>query len=163
MQLIAVPGLLAKVSGGIWLTHDSLADPASGQYHRATEDAQAELNDLARRGGHVCFYGHTHKLRAELLTGSTVSLAPMVPSTNGEDDPAPLMLQAGECAWVGTGSAGFPTRQKGEAEYLVVDDTDWTVEKYAVAFSREAAREDLQAVLGPVCSDSTVTRLARWL
>jgi predicted phosphodiesterase len=162
-EFIATAGLLTKVAGGIWLTHDSLVHPASGNYHRATENAHAELQHLARRKGRVCFYGHTHTMRAEIMAGNMVTLAPMPPATGSDDDPHPLKLDPDELAWVGTGSVGFPTRQKGEAEYLVLDDSNWTIEKYAVPFSRENARADVHAVLGPVCSKEVVARIVRWL
>ncbi len=155
---------VAKISGGIWLTHDSLVQPGSGTYHRATQNAEIELAKLAKRGGKVCFYGHTHTMRAELLMrGATVMLAPMAAHAGDDLDPAPLWLGAEERAWIGTGSAGFPTKKKGAAEYLVLDDKDWSVEKYTVAFPREEARKQLRATLKSQCAAAVVDRIAAWL
>src|ERR1017187_3813182 len=53
----------------IWLTHDSLADPSSGGYHRWPQNAKKELASLRSEQGRVCFYGHTHKMRAEVSEG----------------------------------------------------------------------------------------------
>lgn len=155
---------IVKVSGGIWLTHDSLAQPGCGTYHRGTQNAEIELEYLAQRGGKVCFYGHTHSLRAELLMrGHTVMLAPMVAHPGPDLDPAPLWLGAEERGWIGAGSTGFPTKQKGAAEYLVLDDTDWSVEKYTVEFPRDQARKRVRETLKAHCSAAVVDRIAQWL
>lgn len=155
---------MAKVSGGIWLTHDSLAMPGSGTYHRATQNAEIELGHLAKRGGKVCFYGHTHTLRAELLMrGDAVMLAPMAAHPGDDLDPAPLWVGAEERAWIGTGSAGFPTKKKGAAEYLVLDDTDWSVEKYTVTFSREETRKRVRETMKSKCPAAVVDSIVQWL
>lgn len=162
-DFLATGQLLAKVAGGIWLTHDSLVAPGSGRYHRATEDAVGELNELAARGGRVAFYGHTHVMRGEIRSGEMVLVTPMTAHRNGGVDRAPLQLAEGERAWLGTGSVGFPKRWKGAAEFLVLDDRRWSVEKYAVSFSREEARQRARAVLTAVCAASVVEQIARWL
>ena len=149
--------------GGIWLTHDSLVHPGSGTYHRATENAQLELASLKQRTGRIAFYGHTHTLRGELLAGTSVMLTPMTACTSNAVDPAPVRLGPTDLAWIGTGSAGFPTKKKGAAEFLILDDQAWTVEKYTVEFSREKARAAVAAVLGPVCTKPVAERIARWL
>ncbi|NQU10466.1 metallophosphoesterase [bacterium] len=164
LDFLAAGQLVAKVSGGIWLTHDSLAAPGSGLYHRGTENAQVELGQLTVRQGRVCFYGHTHSMRAELLApGHAVVLAPL--KVHGDDgrDPAPLRLGPDERAWLGTGSTGFLTNKNRAAECVVLDDTDWALEKYAVPYPRETTRQRVREVLGPVCTKEVVDRLVRWL
>ncbi|MDW8343068.1 MAG: metallophosphoesterase family protein [Verrucomicrobiae bacterium] len=162
-QFLASGELLAKVAGGIWLTHDSLVAPGSGRYHRDTENAAQELKHLAGRNGRVAFYGHTHTMRGEVQAGTAVLVAPMEAHAESGRDATPLRLNDGERAWLGTGSVGFPKRRKGAAEFLVLDDQQWSVEKYAVAFSREEAKRRVRAVLGPVCSALVVERIERWL
>lgn len=162
-KFLASGELLAKVAGGIWLTHDSLVAPGSGRYHRDTENAALELNHLAGRNGRVAFYGHTHTMRGEIQAGGTVLLTPMDAHTENGVDVAPLRLGDGERAWLGTGSVGFPKRRKGAAEFLVLDDRQWSVEKYAVAFSREEAQRRTRAILGSVCAVSVVDQIIRWL
>jgi len=162
-EFLATGQLFAKVEGGIWLTHDSLAAPGSGHYHRTTQNADRELQELARHAGRVCFYGHTHTQRAEVLSGSAAMLAPMKPAGTEARDPSPLRLGPDERAWVGTGSAGFPTAKKGAAEFVIWHEAEQTVEKYTVAFSREEARERVRTVLGPVCSAAVTERIIRWL
>src|ERR1041385_26337 len=58
--------LTTCVNDSIWLTHDSLATPSSGGYHRWPQNAKSELACLRHHGGRVCFYGHTHAMRAEV-------------------------------------------------------------------------------------------------
>lgn len=163
MKFLATGQPVAKVAGGIWLTHDSLAAPGSGYYHRETQNAARELGQLAARGGRIAFYGHTHTMRAEVQAGAAVMLTPMTPCEDDGRDAEPVRLGDGERAWIGTGSVGFPTRKKGGAEFLILNDGNWTVEKYAVAFSREQAKERVRAVFGGVCRPETVERLVRWL
>ncbi len=154
---------VVKVAGGIWLTHDSLSAPGSGYYHRATQNAARELDALAQRGGRIAFYGHTHAMRAEVQTGAAVMLTPMNACDAMGRDPEPVRLAEGERAWIGTGSVGFPTKTKGAAEFLILNDADWTVEKYTVGFSREQAKARTRAVFGSVCRPETVERIVRWL
>ena len=118
---------------------------------------------VAQRGGRIAFYGHTHTMRAEVQTGAAVMLTPMNASDAGGRDPEPVRLADGERAWIGTGSVGFPTKKKGAAEFLILNDADWTVEKYTVGFSREQAKARTRAVFGSVCRPETVERIVRWL
>ena len=151
----------------IWLAHDSLAEPGSGSYHRWPRHAKSELACLRFNGGRVCFYGHTHMMRAEIWQNeSGIVLAPMDAHTNKQNDPHPLHLQQGELGWIGTGSVGFPTNPERRAEFLILDDADpaqWVIEKYEMKYPREKARERVQTVLGGVCSEKVVERLCRWL
>ncbi len=90
----------------IWLTHDSLADPGSGGYHRWPRNAKSELEALRQSEGRVCFYGHTHKMRAELSEGEKpVVLAPMTAHEGDGIDPHPIRLPAGRSGvdWRGFG------------------------------------------------------------
>src|ERR1017187_2227183 len=151
----------------IWLTHDSLADPSSGGYHRWPQNAKSELACLRYEGGRVCFYGHTHKMRAEMPKGETpVVLAPMTPHETDGIDPHPLHLQPRDLGWIGTGSVGFPTNSQRPPQCFIFPDTgsgDWRIEKYEVAYDREAARERVRVGLGSDCSKDVVERIARWL
>lgn len=161
--LKSVP-LAVSVNEGIWLTHDSLAAPGSAGYSRWPKAAGAELACLRHSAGRVCFYGHTHTMRAEMFKDEAgVMLVPMFGHEGDGNDPTPLRLGARDIAWVGTGSVGFPTNPARRAEFLVFDDKDWAIEKYAVAYPREAARARVESVLGPVCSPDVVAQIARWL
>lgn len=151
----------------IWLTHDSLADPSSGGYHRWPQNAKSELACLRSNQGRVCFYGHTHKMRAELTQGAKpVVLVPMTTHETDGIDPHPICLQPRDLGWIGTGSVGFPTNPQRRPEFLILDETaggDWRIEKYDVAYDREAARERVRVGLGSDCSKDVVERIARWL
>ena len=163
-EFLAGGEVVTKVNVGIWLTHDSLAVPTSGGYHRTSQNAAGELNALRARRGKICFYGHTHALRAEVLVDtSKVVIAPMVTPPPNERDPHPLRLEPGELGWVGVGSAGFPTNPKRQPEYLVLDDEEWLVEKYTVDYPRDAVRTRTQQVLRAVCPQAVADRISRWL
>jgi predicted phosphodiesterase len=156
--------LAADVNEKIQLTHDSLVEPGSAGYHRWPKKAEVELACLRHKAGRVCFYGHTHKMRAEVVQGQAgIVLVPMFGYEGDGSDPKPLRLGAEDIAWVGTGSVGFPTNPARRAEFLVFDDESWVIEKYAVEYPREAARARVSSVLGPVCSAAVVARIARWL
>ncbi|MGD0017027.1 MAG: metallophosphoesterase family protein [Verrucomicrobiia bacterium] len=161
--LMTVP-LAVKVNEGIQLTHDSLVAPGSAGYHQWPKRAEVELACVRHNEGRVCFYGHTHKMRAEVVRGEVgVVLVPMFGYEGEGDDPAPLRLGAQDIAWANAGSVGFPTNPSRLAEFLILDDKDWVIERYAVAYPREAARERLETKLSPVCSAEVVTQIARWL
>lgn len=153
----------------IWLTHDSLAEPGSGTYHRWPRNAKSELACLRYEQGRVCFYGHTHKMRAEMTKGEMpVVLTPMTAHETDGIDPHPLHLQPRDMGWVGTGSVGFPTNPQRRPEFLILDESDgndWRIEKYEVAYNREEARERVRKGLGlgSDCSKDVVERIARWL
>jgi len=151
----------------IWLTHDSLADPSSGGYHRWPRNAKSELACLRYSEGRVCFYGHTHKMRAELTEGeNAVVLAPMAAHETDGIDPHPIHLRPGDLGWIGTGSVGFPTNPQRRPEFLILDEADgndWHIEKYEVAYDRGQARECVRVGLGTDCSKEVVERIARWL
>jgi len=155
------------VNDVIWLTHDSLATPSSGGYHRWPQHAKHELAALRHYGGRVCFYGHTHTMRGELHDHDKgIVLAPMTPHRGEGNDPQPIPLRPENLGWIGTGSVGFPTNAERHAEFLILDDTDgneWRLEKYEVAYDREAARERIRTILGPVCDKGVADRIARWL
>jgi predicted phosphodiesterase len=158
--------LAVCANGLIWLAHDSLAEPGSGGYHRSPRNAKSELACLRFNKGRVCFYGHTHTMRAELHGGSGVMLAPMPAQAGDGLDPRPLRLKEGELGWIGAGSVGLPTNRERRAEFLILDDGDpaaWAVEKYEVEYSRETARAHVRAILGKECSQPIVEQICRWL
>jgi predicted phosphodiesterase len=164
MAFVASAHNMVQVQKGIWLTHDSLVQPSSGQYHRWPQNAKLELEWLASRRGVVAFYGHTHTMRAELSRASgDVVLAPMTPVTDDARDMNPIRVPAGERAWIGTGSVGLPRNTERLAEFLVLDDGDWSVEKYAVEYSRQQARARVREVIGAACGRDVAERIARWL
>ena len=76
-EFIASGNLTVQVDDLIWLAHDSLASPSNGHYHRYPQNAKSELACLRYYKGRVCFYGHTHSMRAELLREGAVVLVPM--------------------------------------------------------------------------------------
>ena len=164
LEFLKSAALAVEVNEGIRLTHDSLAAPGSAGYSRWPKEAQAELACLRHSAGKVCFYGHTHTMRAEVFQNEAgVMLVPMFGHEGDGNDPTPLRLGAQDIAWVGVGSVGFPTNPARRAEFLVFDDENWVIEKYAVAYPREAARARVKSVLGPVCSAEVVAQIARWL
>jgi hypothetical protein len=158
--------LTSVANDSIWLTHDSLADPGCGGYHRWPQKAKSELVSLRESDGRVCFYGHTHKMRAELTEGDKpVVLAPMTAHEAEGIDPHPIHLRPRDLGWIGTGSVGFPTNPQRRPEFLILDEADtkdWRVEKYDVAYDREKARERARAGLSE-CSKEVMERIVRWL
>jgi hypothetical protein len=103
-------------------------------------------------------------MRAELTGEETdIVLVPMDAHEGEDADPHPLRVGADTLGWIGTGSVGFPTNPERRAEFLILDDAEWTVEKYAVAYPREKARERVTEVLGAVCSKPVTERVASWL
>ena len=167
MEFIESAYLTICANDLIWLTHDSLSAPSSGGYHRWPQLAKSELACLRHNAGRVCFYGHTHTMRAEVHEPERgIVLVPMTPHEGEGADPQPVRLKQEDLGWIGTGSVGFPTNTKRQPEFLILDDTDgneWRVEKYEVAYDREAARERVRAVLGPVCDPGVAERIARWM
>lgn len=155
--------LTMVVNEEIYLTHDSLVEPSSGLYHRSAHNAVHELYTLTGKGGRIGFYGHTHAQRAELFWNHNIILAPMVPHGGPEPDPQPLRLSEGQAGWIGTGSVGFPKSAGRAAEYLIFDHLDWRIEKYAVAYPRDQARQRTREVLTPVCGAAVADRIALWL
>ena len=159
--------LTSVANEAIWLTHDSLADPGSGGYHRWPRNAKSELACLRQSAGRVCFYGHTHKMRAELTEGDKpVVLAPMTAHETDGIDPHPIRLRPGDLGWIGTGSVGFPTNPQRRAEFLILDERDgneWHIEKYDLAYDRTLARERARVGLGTECSKEVAERIERWL
>lgn len=151
----------------IWLAHDSLANPSSGGYHRWPQHAKRELTYLRENNGRVCFYGHTHVMRAELSkVEQPVLLVPMTTHEGEGNDPQPVHLKREDLGWIGTGSVGFPTNAKRRPEFLILDQADsndWRVEKYEVDYPRAEAQERTRTVLGPVCEKGVADRIARWL
>ena len=158
--------LTTCANDSIWLAHDSVAAPGSGSYHRWPQKAKSELACLRFNKGRVCFYGHTHTMRAELCDESGVVMAPILAHAGEGLDPSPLRLKAGDLWWIGTGSVGFPTNRERRAEFLILDDSDaaqWNVEKYEVKYPRETARARVREVLGSVCSKEVAEQICRWL
>ncbi len=166
-NFLASGHLTSVANDVIWLTHDSLADPSSGGYHRWPQNSKSELACLRYNKGRVCFYGHTHKMRAELTEGEkAVVLVPMTTHQTEGIDAHPIHLRPGDLGWIGTGSVGFPTNPQRRPEFLILDETDgkdWHVEKYDVAYDREQARERVRVGLGSDCSKEVVERIVRWL
>ena len=159
--------LTTCVNDLVWLTHDSLANPSSGGYHRWPQHAKSELACLHYNKGRVCFYGHTHAMRAELSrVERPVLLVPMEAHEGAGIDPHPIRLSSEDFGWIGTGSVGFPTNTERQPEYLILDTTDdaeWRVEKYVADYARDQARERIITILGPVCDKGVAERIARWL
>jgi predicted phosphodiesterase len=166
-EFIASGKLTEQVNDLIWLAHDSLATPSNGHYHRYPQNAKSELACLRYQNGRVCFYGHTHKMRGEVLRDDgSVVLVPMDVVEPDSADPGPLRLRAKEFGWIGAGSAGFPVNEKRQPEFLILDDAvvdDWKIEKYAVTYPRQEARERALRVLGETCSAAVAERVMRWL
>jgi predicted phosphodiesterase len=166
-QFIDSPCLTTCVNETIWLTHDSLVSPSSGGYHRTPRNAKGELARLRSNRGRVCFYGHTHTMRAEMSEREKpVVLVPMMAHEGEGRDPHPVKLKRGDLGWIGTGSVGFPTNAQRRPEYLILDEMDgdgWQIEKYAVEYSRKEAKERVRTILGPVCDKAVVERIAAWL
>lgn len=158
--------LTTCVNDSIWLAHDSLAAPSTGAYHRWPQKAKSEIACLRFNNGRVCFYGHTHKMRAELHNESGIVMVP-TPSHAGDGlDQHPLRLKEGELGWIGTGSVGFPTNPDRRAEFLILDDGDasqWKVEKYEVPYPRETTRARMREVFGNVCGPEVIESICRWL
>ena len=164
-EFLATAEVSAQVNQSIWLTHDSLVDPSTGRYHREVHDAKRELICLWRREGRVAFYGHTHKMRAEVMRPGEVALVPMVAHEADGRDAEPVVLAIGERGWIGVGSVGFPTNPQRLAEFVILDDADpdgWRVEKYAVAYSRDHARQQVHTIIGAACGEKVAARIARW-
>jgi predicted phosphodiesterase len=166
-EFIDAPYLTTCVNDTIWLTHDSLATPSSGGYHRTPRNAKLEFAALQFNGGRVCFYGHTHTMRAELSEEEKpIVLVPMTPHEGEGRDPHPIRLRKDDLGWIGTGSVGFPTNPHRRPEYLILDElegNEWQVEKYEVEYPRDQAKERVRKVLGPVCDKGIADRIAGWL
>jgi predicted phosphodiesterase len=153
-----------QVNEQILLTHDSLVAPGSGQYYRDARQAKPELACLRYRKGRVCFYGHTHAIRAELARADGELVLPLVePHFGRSSDPHPVRFGNGEIGWVGAGSVGFPGNEKRWPEFLVLDDREWVIQKYAIEYDREAARARARAALTPVCGVAIAERIACWM
>jgi predicted phosphodiesterase len=163
-EFVAAAPLSLQVNEGIWLTHDSLAQPGCASYHRWPQKAKSELACLRYHRGRVCFYGHTHTMRAEVIGGEPdIMLAPMEAHAGEGVDTHPLRLGTDGLGWIGTGSVGLPTNPERAAEFLILDDAEWTIEKYAVPYPRQEARQQVVAVVGKACSSAVAERIARWL
>jgi predicted phosphodiesterase len=153
-----------QVNDLIFLTHDSLAEPSIGHYHREARAAKSELACLRYKQGKVCFYGHTHRVRAEIADAQGAIVLPMfAPHLGAGDDPRPIRLRENEIAWIGTGSVGFPGNEKRGAECLLLDDSDWRVEAYAVEYDRQAARARTREILAGPCGQEIAEHIARWM
>jgi predicted phosphodiesterase len=164
-RFIASGGLSQQVDELVWLTHDSLAEPGIGYYHRNPQNAKSELACLRYKKGKVCFYGHTHQMRAEFLREGAVVLAMMDTYEKEGNDPKPLRLRAEEFGWIGAGSVGFPTNALRCPEFLILDDSDaaeWRIEKYAVKYPRDAAKKRTVETLTTVCGKDVAERISRW-
>ena len=158
--------LTSCVNDLIWLAHDSLAAPGSATYHRWPQKAKSEIACLRFNKGRVCFYGHTHKMRAELCDELGIVMVPTPPHIGDGVDEAPIRLKKGELGWIGTGSVGFPMNSERRADYLILDDSDaaeWRVEKYEVAYPRETTRARMRTVYASVCDKEVVASICRWL
>jgi predicted phosphodiesterase len=164
MEFLKAAELTLQVNDWIFLTHDSLAEPSVGHYHRETRKARSELACLRYKGGRVCFYGHTHRVRAEIADAEGHIVLPMFePHFGAGGDPRPIRLHENEIAWIGTGSVGFPGNEQRGAECLIVDDQTWRIEAYAVEYDRQAARALAREILGPVCGEESAEHIARWM
>src|SRR5258706_2972172 len=156
--------LTLQVNDLIFLTHDSLAEPSIGHYHREARKAKSELAGLRFKKGKVCFYGHTHRVRAEIANADGNIVLPMfTPHLGKESDPRPIKLRENEIAWIGTGSVGFPGNEKRGAECLILDDSEWRIEAYAVEYDRQAARARTREILAGTCSSEIAVHISRWM
>ncbi len=156
--------LTVEINGMIWLTHDSISVPGNVGYHRWAQNAQVELASLTKAGGVVCFYGHTHKMRTEMLRkGKSVVLVPMSLHMGDGLDLNPIQFETGDVAWVGAGSVGIPINPSRHAEYLILDDSEWRIEKYEVPYDRESAKRRVIELLSEPCGEDVATKIARWL
>ncbi|MEI6083610.1 MAG: metallophosphoesterase [Verrucomicrobiota bacterium] len=162
-RFIAEAALITEVNEQIFLTHDSVAEPSSGLYHRTPHNAVHELYTLVGKGGRIAFYGHTHLQRADLFDGHNILLVPCDPHVGSGIDPHPVILNDEQAGLFGTGSVGFPKSPLRLPEYLIFDDTNWQVEKYAVAYDRPSAKAHTSAVLKDVCGAAIADRIAKWL
>ncbi len=157
----------ARVNDHIWLTHDSLVEPGSGTYQRDLHQAAQELTTLRQLHGRVCFYGHTHVLRADVLEQKTEAKRLHFPAHTGPDaDPVPLLLLPHQTALIGVGSVGIPKNRARHAEFFILDTDDeqvWSVEKYAVDYPRYQTRARLHDHLIPACTVPVVEQICRWL
>ncbi len=165
-KFIATAPLTLQVNEGIWLAHDSVGFPGNGRYHHLPRQAESEIACLRHFGGRVCFYGHTHKLRAEVFRDNRIWLLPMLPAEPPARDPKPVTLADGEIGWIGVGSAGLSTSPGRPAEFLILDDDDpaeWKVECYAVPYSRDEARTRTREVLAGPCGEAVADQIARWM
>jgi len=164
LEFLNAGELTLQVNDTILLTHDSLAEPSIGHYHREARAAKSELACLRFKQGKVCFYGHTHRVRAEIANADGNIVLPMFTPHPGKDaDPRPLKLGENEIAWIGTGSVGFPGNEKRGAECLMLDDSEWRVEAYAVEYDRQAARTRAREILAPACGAENAEHIARWM
>jgi predicted phosphodiesterase len=164
LDFLRAAELTLQVNDLILLTHDSLAEPSDGHYHREARKAKSELACLRYKQGKVCFYGHTHHVRAEIAKADGNIVLPMFTPHFGKDaDPHPIKLGENEIGWIGTGSVGFPGNEKRGAEYLLVDDEEWRIEAYAVEYDRPEARARTLEILGPACGTEIAEQIARWM
>jgi predicted phosphodiesterase len=163
-QFLEAAELTLQVNDLILLTHDSLAEPSIGHYHREARAAKSELACLRYKQGKVCFYGHTHRVRAEIADAEGHIVLPMFAAHLGPgNDPHPVKLGKDEIAWIGTGSVGFPGNEKRGAECLILDDSEWRVEAYAVEYDRQAARARTREILAGPCGKEIAEHIARWM
>lgn len=162
-KFIAEGELITEVNDAVYLTHDSIVEPSSGQYHRTAHSAVQELHSLAEKGGRIGFYGHTHTQRGDLLENRNILLVPFLPHVGPGNDPLPVPLQPGQVGYFGTGSVGFPTTKLRQPEYLIFDDAQWRVEKYAVDYDRVAAKAHARETLKDACGSAVAERIAHWL
>lgn len=154
---------MLEVNDGIFLTHDSMVDPSSARYHRHANLALSELKTLAEKDGRLAFYGHTHSLRAELMEAGHLVLTPSEAYEGEGRDPHPVRLREGQVGWLGVGSVGFPTNKHRMPEYLIFDDDEWCVEKYALHYARQDAKQQTKSTLTPICGAAIAERIAHWL
>jgi len=158
--------LTTCVNDLIWLAHDSLASPGSATYHRWPQKAKSEIACLRFNKGRVCFYGHTHKMRAELCNELGIVMVP-TPTHHAEgNDKNPIVVKAAELGWIGTGSVGLPMNPERCADFLILDAADptqWRVEKYDVEYKRDVAKARMHEVYTGVCDKEVIESICRWL
>ena len=117
--------------------------------------------------GRVCFYGHTHVLRVDVMEHEhNVKRLHFATQTEPREDDAPLLLLPHQTALVGVGSVGLPKNRGRLAEFLILDTEDdqvWMLEKYAIDYPRFQTRARMHENLLPDCSPAVVQQIARWL
>lgn len=166
-DFLQIAPTLAHVDGRIWLTHDSVMAPGTGWYLSDARQRAREVLHVQQLAGRVAFYGHTHRMLADVVDGSgRPEPRPMRAHGGSGADPAPLLVLPHETALIGVGSVGLPKNEGRRAEFLILDTNDadvWAVEKYAVEYPRHQTRARLHQVLVPACAPHLVAQIAHWL
>ena len=118
---------LVATEGDATLVHASLCEP--GEWHYVS-DAHSAKASMRQQQTDVCFYGHTHVPQMFALDG----LLP--PRRLG---PLQFRLEHEGCAMLNPGSVGQPRNGVPEAQFVLYEPVDNTIEFVQVAYDVEAA------------------------